>query len=141
MSEFEVLQEQEVDEKELESYLSNLFQDCDDDDDEAESNDLANGSLESDSGDFTMPEPQVPSDPISPPVSQDSFYVTVTPCEIHCKERENVPTTTLFSDLKVPIPIHQKYHSRVPECAIEKILCRSRSGSNLLSFLFTSSTG
>ena len=26
----------------------------------------------------------------------------------------------------MPIPIHQKYHSRVPECAIEKILCKSR---------------
>ena len=126
MSEFEVLHEQEFDDKELGSFSSSIYQDCEDDDDEAESDAIANSSLESDSGDFTMPEPGVPSNPISPPVSQDSFYVTVTPCEIHCKERENVPTTTLFSDLKVPIPIHQKYHSRVPECAIEKILCRSR---------------
>jgi len=125
MSEFEVFQEQEFDDKELGSFLSSLFQDCDDDDDESESNALASSSLESDSRDFTMPEPGVPSNPISPPVSQDSFYVTVTPCEIHCKERENVPTT-LFLDLDVPIPIHQKYHNRVPECAIEKILCKSR---------------
>jgi len=32
MSEFEVLQEQEIDVKELESFLSSLFQDEDDDD-------------------------------------------------------------------------------------------------------------
>jgi len=56
MSEFEVLQEQEFDDKELGSFLSSLFQDCDDDDEEAESNALANSSLESDSRDFTMPD-------------------------------------------------------------------------------------
>jgi hypothetical protein len=56
MSEFEVLHEQEFDDKELESFSSSIYQDCEDDDDEAESNAFANSSLESDSRDFTMPE-------------------------------------------------------------------------------------
>jgi len=51
MSEFEVFQEEEFDEKELGSFLSSIFQDCDDDCGEAESNALANGSFEFDSGD------------------------------------------------------------------------------------------